>query len=243
MTAKLQKLPEHIGFIIDGNGRWAKQRGWSRTKGHEYGIKNLDVVVRECFYNYGIPIVSIYAFSTENWNRPKAEIDFLFKCFTDYLKSGDFQKKFPNVKVNIMGDYTKFPAKLARNAAQIMADTRDAGPFLLNFGINYSGKDELVHAVNNIIKDRVPQVTRAVIEQYLYTHDQPPLDFVVRTSGEQRLSNFMLWQVAYAELYFPKTYWPDFGKAELYAALQDYQRRDRRFGAIKEEGQDADNHR
>lgn len=235
MNKTLQKLPGHIGFIIDGNGRWAKQRGWPRTKGHEYGIKNLDVVIRECFYHYQIPIVSIYAFSTENWNRPKAEIDFLFKALGDYLKSNDFRKKFPDVKVNIMGDYTRFPSRLAKSAAQIMQDTKDAGPYLLNLGLNYSGKDELVYAVNHLIQDQVPAVDRDVIEKYLYTHGQPPLDFVVRTSGEQRLSNFMLWQIAYAELYFPKTYWPDFGKAELLTALQEYQQRDRRFGAIKEE--------
>lgn len=235
MTKALAKLPKHLGFIIDGNGRWAKQRGWARTKGHEYGIKNLDVVLRECFYHYQIPIVSVYAFSTENWNRPQAEIDFLFKALGDYLKSNDFQKKFPNVKVNIMGDLTRLPAKLAKNAAQIMQDTKDATPYLLNLGINYSGKDELVYAVNHIIKDQVTAVDRDVMEKYLYTYGQPPLDFVVRTSGEQRLSNFMLWQIAYAELYFPKTYWPDFGKDELFTALQEYQQRDRRFGAIKED--------
>lgn len=236
---ELTKLPKHIGFIIDGNGRWAQQRGWTRTKGHEYGIKSLDVVLHECFYHYAIPIVSVYAFSTENWHRPKVEINFLFKALTNYLQSGDFQKKFPNVKVNIMGDYTKFPAKLSKSAAKIMADTKDETPFLLNFGINYSGKDELVYAVNRIIRDQVPQVDRETIEKYLYTHGQPPLDLVVRTSGEQRLSNFMLWQVAYAELYFPKTYWPDFDQAALLTALQEYQQRDRRFGAIKKRGKQS----
>lgn len=236
MTTNLQKLPQHIGFIIDGNGRWAKERGWPRNKGHQYGIKNLDVVIKECFYHYGIPIVSIYAFSTENWNRPKTELDFLFKYFTNYLKANDFVKKYPHVRLNIMGDYTKFPPALVKNAERVSEATKNETQFILNLGINYSGQDELVRAVNNIITDKLePNVDRATIEKYLYTHDQPLLDFVVRTSGEQRLSNFMLWQVSYAELYFPKVHWPAFGKEDLHVALLEYQSRDRRFGAITEE--------
>ena len=235
MSDALQKLPHHIGFIIDGNGRWAKERGLPRTKGHEAGIKNLDVVLHACFYDYQIPIVSIYAFSTENWNRPKQEVDFLIKYFTNYLKTNDFVKKFPGVKLNIMGDYTKFPAKLVKNAEQVVAATQNETQFILNLGINYSGQDELVRAYDLMLQDGVTTVDRGVIEKYLYTHDQPLLDYVVRTSGEQRLSNFMLWQVSYAELYFPKTNWPAFGKAELQDALLEFERRDRRFGAIKEE--------
>lgn len=239
MHNELKKLPKHIGFIIDGNGRWAKERGLPRTKGHEAGIKNLDVVLHECFYTYQIPIVSLYCFSTENWNRPKQEVDFLIKYFTNYLQSDDFVKKFPGVKLNIMGDYTKFPPKLVKNAEQVLAATKDETKFILNLGINYSGQDELVRAYNLMLQDGVTTVDRATIEKYLYTHDQPLLDYVVRTSGEQRLSNFMLWQVSYAELYFPKTYWPAFKADDLYAALLEYQNRDRRFGAIKEETGDA----
>ena len=240
MTTELKKLPQHIGFIIDGNGRWAKERGWPRTKGHRYGVKNLDVVIKECFYHYGIPIVSIYAFSTENWNRPKSELDFLFKYFTDYLKANDFVKKYPHVRLNIMGDYTKFPPALVKNAERVSEATKNETQFILNLGINYSGQDELVRAVNLMLTDKLaPNVDRATIQSYLYTKDQPLLDFVVRTSGEQRLSNFMLWQVSYAELYFPKTYWPAFGKEDLHTALLEYQNRDRRFGAITEAGEEA----
>jgi len=236
MTTELKKLPQHIGFIIDGNGRWAQARGWPRNKGHQYGVKNLDVVIKECFYTYGIPIVSVYAFSTENWNRPKTELDFLFKYFTNYLKANDFVKKYPHVRLNIMGDYTKFPPALVKNAERVREATKNETQFILNLGINYSGQDELVRAVNGMLADKLePTVDRATIQKYLYTHDQPLLDFVVRTSGEQRLSNFMLWQVSYAELYFPKTYWPDFKEADLRAALLEYQSRDRRFGAITEE--------
>jgi undecaprenyl diphosphate synthase len=235
MTTELKKLPQHIGFIIDGNGRWAQERGWPRTKGHEYGVKNLDLIIKECFYHYNIPIVSIYAFSTENWNRPKQELDRLFKYLANYLKANDFVKKYPHVRLNIMGDYTKFPANLAKNAERVAAATKNETQFILNLGINYSGQDELVNAFNLMLADGVkPKIDRATIEQYLYTKGQPALDYVIRTSGEQRLSNFMLWQVSYAELYFPKTHWPDFSKAELKNALLEFQNRDRRFGAIVE---------
>lgn len=233
MKHNLKKIPNHIAFIIDGNGRWAKKRGLSRSMGHRAGIKNLDVVIKECFYTYNIPIISIYAFSTENWNRPKAEVDFLIKAFRDYL-SKDFMKKFPDVKLNIMGDYTKFPDDLVQNAKKTIDATKNNTKFILNLGINYSGQDELVYAVNKIVDSGIKVVDRKIIEDNLYTAGQPALDFVVRTSGEHRLSNFMLWQIAYAELYFPETCWPAFKKKELLLALQEYQNRDRRFGAIKE---------
>ena len=236
MTTELKKLPEHIGFIIDGNGRWAKERGWPRNKGHQHGIKNLDVVIKECFYHYNIPYVSVYCFSTENWNRPKGELDFLFKYFTEYLKANNFVKKYPHVRLNIMGDYTKFPVALVKNARAVMEATKNETQYILNLGLNYSGQDEIVRAVNQMLTDHVaPTVDRATMEKYLYTHDQPLLDFVVRTSGEQRLSNFMLWQVSYAELYFPKIYWPAFGAEDLHTALLEYQTRHRRFGAISEQ--------
>lgn len=240
MTTELKKLPQHIGFIIDGNGRWAQAKGLPRTKGHEQGIKNLDVVIKECFYTYGIPVVSIYAFSTENWNRPQAELDYLFKYFTKYLKVNDFVKKYPHVRLNIMGDYTKFPTDLVKNAETVLAATKNETQFILNLGINYSGQDELVRAVNLMLADKLePKVNRETIQKYLYTSGQPLLDFVVRTSGEQRLSNFMLWQVSYAELYFPKIHWPDFSTQDLHTALIEYQNRDRRFGAIIEDKKDA----
>ena len=233
MKTELKKLPKHIAFIIDGNGRWAKQRGLPRSMGHAAGIKTLDKIIKACFYDYNIPHVSIYAFSTENWNRPKAEVDFLFKEFRKYVSS-DFQKKFPDAKLNIMGDYAAFPQDLVETATKTVEATKNNSKFILNLGINYSGQDEIVRAVNSIIDQGIKKVDRKIIEDNLYTQGQPPLDFVVRTSGEHRLSNFMLWQISYAELYFPKTYWPAFGKRALKKALLEYQQRDRRFGAIKE---------
>ena len=238
--SELKKLPQHIGFIIDGNGRWAQAKGLPRTKGHEQGVKNLDAVIKECFYTYGIPVVSIYGFSTENWNRPQAELNYLFKCFTNYLKVNSFVKKYPHVRLNIMGDYTKFPAELVKNANEVLAATKDETQFILNLGINYSGQDEIVRAVNLMLADGLePNINRETMQKYLYTAGQPLLDFVVRTSGEQRLSNFMLWQVSYAELYFPKVHWPAFEKQDLHQALLEFQSRDRRFGAIIEDKNDT----
>jgi undecaprenyl diphosphate synthase len=234
MKNKLQVLPTHIGFIIDGNGRWAQQRGLARSMGHKAGSKTLELVIRECFYKYSIPYVSIYAFSSENWNRPQKEVDYLFRIFRNYL-STDFMKKFPGARLVVMGDMSKFPGDLAQKATEIMEQTKDCTKFVINLGINYSGQDELVMAIKEIVQENPSQITRQTIEQHLYTKGQPPLDYVVRTSGEMRISNFMLWQISYAELYFPTTYWPDFKKKELYLALVEYSKRNRRFGAIKEQ--------
>ena len=233
MKHNLQKLPNHIAFIIDGNGRWAKKRGLTRSMGHKAGIDNLDRIIKECFYEYGIHAVSIYAFSTENWNRPKAEVDYLMKAFKRYLSAG-FAKKFPEVKLNVMGDTAPLPEGLAENVRKSMEETKNNTKFILNIGINYSGQDELVHAVNNIIKEGYKTVDRQIIADHLYTSGQEFPDFLVRTSGECRLSNFMLWQLAYTELYFPSKHWPEFKKKDLYLALKEYQSRDRRFGAIVE---------
>lgn len=233
MKHNLQKLPNHIAFIIDGNGRWAKRRGLSRSMGHKAGLDNLDRIIKECFCIYGIHAVSIYAFSTENWNRPKAEVAYLMKAFKRYLSSG-FAKKYPQVKLNVMGDTSRLPDGLEEQVKKTMNETKDNTKFVLNIGINYSGQDELVYAVNSIIAEGYKTVDRQIIADHLYTSGQEFPDFLVRTSGEYRLSNFMLWQLAYSELYFPSKCWPEFKKRDLYLALKEYQSRDRRFGAIKE---------
>jgi len=233
MKHNLQKLPNHIAFIIDGNGRWAKRRGLTRSMGHKAGLDNLDKIIKECFYGYGIHAVSIYAFSTENWNRPKAEVDYLMRAFKRYLSAG-FAKKYPAVKLNVMGDITMLPNGLEEQVKKTMAETKTNTKFVLNIGINYSGQDELVYAVNSIIDEGIKKVDRQIIADHLYTSGQEYPDFLIRTSGECRLSNFMLWQLAYSELYFPEKCWPEFKKRDLYLALKEYQSRDRRYGAIKE---------
>jgi len=233
MKNDLRKLPMHIGYIIDGNGRWAKARGLTRSMGHKAGFKRLKEIIKETFYNYNIKHISIYAFSTENWNRPKKEVDYLMKLFDGYLAE-DFIKEFPDVRVNIMGDLNKFSEELKNKAITLMDKTKTNNKFILNLGINYGGHDEILMAINSIIDKGITKVDKGIFEDHLYTKGQPPLDFLIRTSGEMRLSNFMLWQVSYAEFYFPKVHWPDFNKKELYLALKEYESRDRRFGAIKE---------
>lgn len=233
MTNDLKKLPGHMAIIIDGNGRWAKLQGKTRMKGHDAGFQNLKKITRECFYDYGVPIVSIYAFSTENWNRPEKEVNHLMNIFRKYLNK-NFKKDYPDVRFNLMGDPNGLPKDVAEKALKLMDETKDNYKYILNIGINYSGQDELVIAVNNIIHEGIKKVDRAVIADHLFTAGQPPVDLMIRTSGELRLSNFMLWQLAYAEFYFPKCHWPAFDSSELYKALFEFQSRDRRFGAIKE---------
>lgn len=233
MVKELKKLPKHIGFIIDGNGRWAKERGLSRSMGHKEGLKNLEKIVKECFYTYGIKHVSIYAFSTENWNRPKQEVDYLMNLFRGYLGK-DFGNKYPEVKLNVMGDHTAFEKDLSDMCVKVMEETKNNDKFILNLGINYSGKAELTRAFNLMADEGLKNISAEDIDNHLYTCGQPPLDFCVRTSGENRISNFMLWQLAYSELYFPEVHWPAFGKRDLLKALRVYEGRDRRFGAIKE---------
>jgi len=232
MKENLKKKPIHLGLIIDGNGRWAKSRGLTRSMGHKAGFKRLKEIAKECFYKYDIKYLSVYAFSTENWNRPKKEVDYLMSIFHEYLED-DFTSEFPNVKLNIMGDLTPFDDDLKRKALSLMEKTKD-NEYVWNLGINYSGQDELVMAVNKIITEKIDKVDRGVIESHLYTAGQPPIDLLIRTSGEMRVSNFMLWQLSYAEFYFPNVHWPDFNKKELLLALKEFENRDRRFGAIKE---------
>lgn len=233
--AKFKNLPKHIAFIIDGNGRWAKKRGLPRMFGHREGVKTLEEIIYECA-NLGIGVVSVFGFSTENWNRPQPELDGLFDLFTDFFDD-ERQAEFNRIgiQIRIMGDYTKFPEHLAKNADRAIEATKHNNKMVLNMGINYGGHDDILRAVNSLLKDKVECVDKVTFESRLYTAGLPYPDFVVRTSGELRLSNFMLWQMAYSELYFPKTYWPDFHKKQLYKALKSFNKRNRRFGAIKEE--------
>ena len=228
----ITKLPNHIAFIIDGNGRWAKSRGLTRSLGHKAGMENLKKILKETFYSYGIKYASVYCFSTENWNRPKKEVDYLMKLFADYV-SDDFIREFPNVKLTIMGDISVFPDKLKNNALNAIEATKKNSKFVLNLGINYGGRDEIINAVNKLISSGEKVATKENLSRFLYTCNLPDPDFIIRTSGELRLSNFMLWQCAYSELYFPKVHWPAFSKKCLKNALIEYSKRDRRFGRVE----------
>ena len=229
-----ERLPKHIAYIIDGNGRWAKRRGLPRSAGHKVGFNTLQKMIYETF-DMGIQVLSIYGFSTENWNRPQEELDGLFDLFSQLFEDDIVKLNEKGVRIQIMGDYTKFPEKVVANCERLIDATKDNDKFVLNLGINYGGKDELVRGINNLIASGKTEITKEDIDSSLYTANLPALDFCIRTSGEHRISNFMLWQIAYSELYFPKVYWPDFNRKHLVKALKNYQKRHRRFGAIKED--------
>lgn len=226
-------LPTHVAFILDGNGRWAQRRGLTRVAGHKAGVIACKATVQNCF-DLGIKVVSFYAFSTENWKRPQKEVDAIFSLVRDFVKT-DLQEIYKyDAKVVVSGDYTKFPADLVEALEECLEKTKNGKTFILNLCINYGGRDEIVRAVNSIIKSKVESVNEESFSKFLYTADLPDPDFIIRTSGEQRISNYMLWQCAYSEFYFPKVYWPDFDKQELIKALNEYGKRNRRFGNIKE---------
>ena len=222
-------VPKHIGFIMDGNGRWAKLRGYPRVKGHRAGLKTVDNVLDLC-KKYGVSYVSLYVFSTENWSRPKEEVDNLFNLAREYLKkSNGFRKR--DIRVVVSGSMAELPADLAAAVADIERDTCGCASLTLNLCINYGGRDEIIHAVNRMVADGVT-ADEKTFETYLYKK-LPPLDIVARTSGEMRLSNFMLYQAAYAELYFTDVLWPDFDENEFRRMLVSYAGRERKFGDIK----------
>lgn len=229
----LNRLPKHIGIIIDGNGRWAIKRGLPRYVGHDVGFNTLTKIL-EYAYSLNIDTISVFCFSTENWNRPEIEVNHLMEIFRKAFDS-DFNELIKkDTKLYISGDYTKFPKDIVEKIEESLEKSKNNKSHKLNLCLNYGSHDEILRAVNNIIKDDVKEVDKEVFNKYLYTKELPALDFIIRTSGEYRLSNFMLWQAGYAEFYFEKTPWPSFTEKKFKKALIDYQKRDRRFGAIKE---------
>lgn len=227
------KLPYHIAFIIDGNGRWAKERGLPRSMGHKQGVVAVKQTIQDC-YDIGIKQVSFFCFSTENWNRPKDEIDTLFQLLRDYINEDLLPYKQRGIKFVVSGDISRLPQDLQNAINKAVNDTESCSQMIVNMCINYGGRLDILRAVNNLLKQGKKQVNYKEFEQELYSKDLKEVDLVVRTSGEQRISNFMLYQMAYAELCFVKTYWPSFDKKELHKVLLDYASRNRRFGAIKE---------
>lgn len=228
------RMPQHIAFIIDGNGRWAKHRGLVRSVGHKFGFDNLKKQI-EYVQEFGIKNLSIYCFSKENWNRPEKEVEYLMTLFDQMLD--EYKKEYlsKDVRIIISGDLEdeRLPLIVRQKAKEIMDLTKDKTGFILNPCINYGGRQEILHAVNQIINDKIKTVDQTCFESYLYTSDLLPLDYIIRTSGEFRTSNYMPWQSTYSEWYFPKTLWPSFSKKDLVKALKIYMKRNRRFGAIK----------
>ena len=235
-----QRLPKHIAIIMDGNGRWAKQKRKPRVFGHKNGVKAVRDVV-EGSAEIGIKTLTLYAFSTENWNRPKSEVDVLMNLLVSSLKKELKLLQDNNIKLQAIGNLEKLPAKAKRELEEVILKTKNNTHLVLNLAISYSAKEEIVNAFKKISKKIVnnelliEEIDENIINNHLYTRNLPDVDLVIRTSGEKRISNFLLWQIAYAELYFTDLFWPDFRKTHFIQAILDYQQRERRFGKTSDQ--------
>lgn len=233
-------LPQHVAIIMDGNGRWAKQNGKERTFGHKSALKAVRASVESC-RELGIKYLTLYAFSTENWNRPKLEVAFLMTLLSSAIKAEVKELHENNVRLNIIGDLSKLPSKARKDLEKAIEITKNNSGCVLTLALNYGAKEELLKAVkkiSNLYKEgkiEEQNITEELVCENLYTHDMPMVDLMIRTSGETRISNFLLWQIAYAELYFTQVLWPDFLHENFYNAILSYQGRERRFGKISEQ--------
>ena len=222
-----------VGIIMDGNGRWAKARGLSRSEGHKAGAKTIRTVI-ECLNDLDVRHVTLYAFSTENWKRPKEEVDGIMNLIYGYLNRIKEIKEEYDTSVRFIGDKSVLPEKLRKRCIEIEEMSKN-GSHIINVALNYGGRDEIVRAVNEAINEGCNPVTEADISRHLYTSDSPDPDLIIRTGGDMRISNFMIWQSAYSELYVTDTLWPDFGREEVIKAAEAFYKRKRRFGGLNPE--------
>jgi len=229
MSFKEKKFPQHIGIIMDGNGRWATRRGLSRLVGHKEGVEAIKRTINHAV-EFNIKYITFFAFSTENWKRDKSEIDGIFQIVRDYIDKNTNELFEKGIKIVSMGDLSKIPTDLNKKLQEIIKKTKTNNKLIVNLAINYGARDEIAFAFNNLIKQGKTEVSTQDISKSLYTKNLPDPDLIIRTGGEQRLSNFMLFQCAYSELYFTKTFWPSFDKKHFKKALKEYSNRDRRFG-------------
>ncbi|WP_199798415.1 isoprenyl transferase [Clostridium fermenticellae] len=234
----MNNIPKHIAIIMDGNGRWAKKRKLPRAMGHKAGVEAVREIVKECS-KLNVEYLTLYVFSTENWKRPQEEVTTLMNILAKYLKSEFKELDSNNVKINHIGDMSKLPDICQTELTDACEKTKTNTGLTLNLAINYGGRNEIVHAFKNIVSDikdgiiNESDIDEKLISNYLYTKNIPDPDIIIRPSGEQRLSNFLLWQCAYSEFWYSNINWPDFKKVDLHRAIYDYQNRDRRFGGIK----------
>ncbi len=232
-----QRLPKHIGIIMDGNGRWAKKRGLPRSAGHSAGAEGLKKIVTEA-NKLGIKYVTVYAFSTENWKRPKEEVDYLMNLLMDYLINAEKTLAGENVVVRAIGSRKELSEEMRQQIKKTEEFTKNNTGVVLNIALNYGSRDEILNAIKNIYSDieqgkvEIGDINEEMFADYLYTAGQSEVDLLIRTSGEKRLSNFMLWQVSYAEMWFTNKLWPDFKPKDLRQAIYDYQNRCRRYGGV-----------
>ncbi|MFT5252273.1 MAG: undecaprenyl diphosphate synthase [Flavobacteriales bacterium] len=239
-TIDTTNLPSHLAIIMDGNGRWAKQQGFLRAFGHENGTKSVKTIIEICA-KLGIKNLTLYAFSSENWNRPKLEVDTLMKILIKSLKKELITLQKNQIKLNAIGNLSKMPEKAQIELLDVIEKTKDNNHMTLTLALSYGSREELVNAVKNIsdkVKNNIISIDAiddSIINEHLYTQNLPDVDLLIRTSGEHRISNFLLWQIAYAELYFTDVLWPDFKEQDLYEAIISYQKRERRFGKTSEQ--------
>ncbi len=238
------RLPKHIAIIMDGNGRWATKKGLPRTAGHKRGMDTVDMVVTKS-RDLGIKVLTLYAFSTENWRRPEKEVNFLMRLLKTYLIIQRKKMMRNNIKFNVIGRIQELPAIIRKEIEKTVKITSGNTALTLNIALNYGGRVEIIDAVRKLFKDLlavkkdlnatdlVNSIDEETISNYLYTAGFPDPDLLIRTSGELRVSNFLLWQIAYSEIYITDTLWPDFSETDFYMAVLDYQKRDRRYGGVK----------
>lgn len=229
----LEKIPQHVAMIMDGNGRWALQRGLPRLAGHKAGTENLRRVIRATV-EYGIKYLTIYAFSTENWGRPAEEVNGLMLILQNVIDRELNELHSEGVQLRHIGRLERLDPAIQKKVLKAIELTKNNDRLILNVAFNYGGRDEIVRAIQKIIKDGIPaeDVTDELVNQYLYTVGVPDPDLIIRTSGELRVSNFLIWQAAYSEWYITPTFWPDFDKEEYYRALESFANRDRRYGKV-----------
>jgi undecaprenyl diphosphate synthase len=236
----IDQLPNHIAIIMDGNGRWAKSKGLLRNIGHQNGAKTVKEVVETCA-KINVKYLTLYAFSTENWNRPKLEVELLMKLLISSLKKEVKTLQKNNIKLSTIGNLNSLPTKVAKELKDVIEKTKDNNRLTLTLALSYGSQEELIKTIkeislkvkNNLISPE--NIDKSVINNHLYDHYLPDVDLLIRTSGEQRISNFLLWEIAYAELFFSDTLWPDFNKENLFEAILNYQNRERRFGKTSDQ--------
>lgn len=233
-------IPQHVAIILDGNGRWAKSKGMPRNYGHVRGAKNLEVICEDA-WNMGIKYLTVYLFSTENWKRPQEEVDSLMKLFRNYTKTCIKTARKNNMKVRVLGEPSALAPDLQKSLSDLVEDSQNNTGLNFQIAINYGSRNEMIRAMKKMARDCVDgrqapeEITEEVFESYLDTAGIPDPDLLIRTSGELRLSNYLLWQLAYTEFYFTEVPWPAFNKNELMKAIEKYNERDRRFGGVEEE--------
>ncbi len=234
------KVPNHIAIILDGNGRWAKAKGMPRSYGHVKGCANLESICDD-IRDIGVKYLTVYAFSTENWKRSREEVDGLMKLFRNYLKKCKKSAEKNKMRVKVIGDISAFDEDIQKSVRELEEFSKDYDQLFFQIALNYGGRDEIVRGIRKLTQDAVDgkvkpeEINERLFEDYLDTAGIPDPDFLIRTSGEQRLSNYLLWQLAYTEFYFTDVPWPDFHKPELLKAIEKYNERDRRYGGVKEE--------